>query len=399
VTAAHESAVPAAALAARAPAYLDYAASTPVDPRVAAAVSECLTDTALFGNPASRHYYGRLAYARVEQARAQAAALIGAAAAQLIWTSGATESNNLAILGTARAAIGRGRHLITARTEHKSVLDCCRRLEQEGFRITYLTPARDGLIDPAQVRAAIAPDTVLVSLMHANNETGVLQDIDALAQLCRERAVPLHVDAAQSAGKVDIDLRRTPIDLLSFTAHKLYGPKGVGALYFRPERRAALQPLIHGGGQERGLRSGTLAVHQIVGFGLTCELARAEQAADAQRIASLRERLWEGLRGIEGALLNGHPTQRVSGILNVSFSGVEGESLLAALPELALSSGSACNSDSDEPSYVLRALGRDTQLAQSSLRFSLGRFSSAEDIERAVQAVTREVQRLRAVVP
>ena len=381
------------------PVYLDYAASAPVDPRVAAAVSECLTHAGLFGNPASRHYYGRLAHARVEEARAQAAALIGAPAAQLIFTSGATESNNLAILGIARAAIRRGRHVITARTEHKSVLGCCRRLEQEGFRVTYLTPDRDGLIDPAQVRAAIAADTVLVSLMHANNETGVLQDVDALAQLCRERSVPLHVDAAQSAGKVDIDLRRTPIDLLSFTAHKLYGPKGIGALYFRPEWRAALQPLIHGGGQERGLRSGTLPVHQIVGFGLTCELARAEQAADAQRIAALRVQLWEGLRGIEGALLNGHPTQRVPGILNVSFSGLEGESLLAGLPELALSSGSACNSDSEEPSYVLRALGRDTQLAQSSLRFSLGRFSSDADIERAVQVLTREVRRLRAVLP
>jgi cysteine desulfurase len=379
--------------------YLDYAASAPVDPRVAATICECLTNAALFGNPSSRHYYGRLASVRVEQARAQAAALIGAAATQIIWTSGATESNNLAILGSARASSQRGKHVISARTEHKSVLDSCRRLEQEGFRVSYLTPDRDGLIDPEQVRAAIAPDTVLVSLMHANNETGVLQDIDALARLCRERGVPLHVDAAQSAGKVEIDLRRTPVDLLSFTAHKLYGPKGIGALYFRPERRAALQPLIHGGGQERGLRSGTLPVHQIIGFGLTCELARTEWAADAQRIEALRVRLWEGLRGIEGALLNGHPTQRVPGILNVSFSAVEGESLLAGLPELALSSGSACNSDSDEPSYVLRALGRDTQLAQCSLRFSFGRFSTDADIERAIQAVSREVRRLRAVLP
>jgi cysteine desulfurase len=380
--------------------YLDYAATTPVAPPVAARMAQCLTLEGAFGNPGSAaHEYGKRASELVEAARAEVAAAVGAQAADIVWTSGATESNNLAIFGIADYYRSAGRHIVTARTEHKSVLDCCRRLERDGFRVTYLTPARDGLIDPAQVRAAIAPDTVLVSLMHANNETGVLQDIDALAQLCHERAVPLHVDAAQSAGKVDIDLRRTPIDLLSFTAHKLYGPKGVGALYFRPERRAALQPLIHGGGQERGLRSGTLAVHQIVGFGLTCELARAEQTADAQHITCLRERLWEGLRGIEGALLNGHPTQRVPGILNVSFSGVEGESLLAALPELALSSGSACNSDSDEPSYVLRALGRDTQLAQSSLRFSLGRFSSAEDIERAVQAVTREVRRLRAVLP
>jgi cysteine desulfurase len=382
-----------------APAYLDYAASAPLDPRVAAGVTQCLMHGELFGNPASAHHYGRLASARVETARSQVAALIGAAPSQVVFTSGATESNNLAILGTARAAAQRPAHVLTARTEHKSVLDCCRRLEHEGFRVTYLTPDREGLIDPAQLRAGILPQTVLVSIMHANNETGVLQDIEALAAVCRERAVPLHVDAAQSAGKIELDVRRTEIDLLTFTAHKLYGPQGVGALYFSPGRRAVLQPLILGGGQERGLRSGTLAVHQIVGFGLACELARAEQRADAHRIEGLRRRLWEGLRDIEGAMLNGHATRRVPGILNVCFSGVEGESLLAGLAELALSSGSACNSDSGEPSYVLRALGRDTQQAQSSLRFSLGRFNSEQDIERAVSAVTREVRRLRAVAP
>ncbi len=381
------------------PAYLDYAATTPVDPRVAAAMSECLTHTGVFGNPASQHYYGRQARARVEMARAQVSALIGAAAPQIIWTSGATESNNLAILGTARAAAKLGRHIVTARTEHKAVLDPCRRLEQEGFRVTYLSPDRTGLIDPLQVRDAIGADTVLVSIMHANNEIGVLQDIEAMARHCHERDVPLHVDAAQSAGKISIDVARSGVDLLSLTAHKLYGPKGIGALYVNPQRRTRLQPLVFGGGHERGLRSGTLAVHQIVGFGLACELCVADRGADSARVEGLRARLWQGLQAIEGALLNGHPTQRVAGILNVSFPGVEGESLLLGLPELALSTGSACNSDSDEPSYVLRALGRDTELAQSSLRFSLGRFSRSEDIELALTAVRREVTRLRAVAP
>jgi cysteine desulfurase len=381
------------------PVYLDYAATTPVDARVAAVMNECLTQTGVFGNPASQHYYGRLARARVERARAQVAALIGAPAPQIVWTSGATESDNLAILGTARAATKRGRHIITARTEHKAVLDPCRRLEQEGVRVTYLKPDAEGLIDPAQVRDAIGPDTVLVSIMHANNEIGVLQDIEAIGRYCREREVPLHVDAAQTAGKVEIDLARLPVDLLSLTAHKMYGPKGIGALYMTPERRALLQPLIFGGGHERGMRSGTLAVHQIVGFGLACELCAGEQREDALRIEALRSRLWAGLRDIDGVVFNGHPTRRVPSILNVSFPGIEGESLLFALPELALSTGSACNSDSDEPSYVLRALGRDTELAQSSLRFSLGRFSRDRDIDLALAAVRREVARLRTVAP
>jgi len=380
------------------PVYLDYAATAPVDPRVATAMSGCLTRTGVFGNPASQHHFGRLARARVEQARAQVACLIGAAPAQIIWTSGATESNNLAIFGTARAAAKAG-HIVTARTEHKAVLDPCRRLEQEGWRVTYLTPDRDGIIEPLQAHEAIGADTVLVSIMHANNEIGVIQDIEAIARVCHERDLPLHVDAAQSAGKLEIDLRRCAVDLLSLTAHKLYGPKGIGALYVSPQRRARLRPLIYGGGHERGLRSGTLAVHQIVGFGLACELCVRERGEDAQRIEALRMRLWEGLRSIEGALLNGHPTRRVAGILNVSFPGVEGESLLLGLPELALSTGSACNSDSDEPSYVLRALGRDIELAQSSLRFSLGRFSCERDVEVALGAVRREVQRLRAVAP
>jgi cysteine desulfurase len=380
------------------PVYLDYAATAPVDPRVAAAMSGCLTRTGVFGNPASQHHFGRLARVRVEQARAQVASLIGAAAAQIIWTSGATESNNLAIFGTARAAAKAG-HIVTARTEHKAVLDPCRRLEQEGFRVTYLTPDTQGLIDPLMVRDALTAETVLVSIMHANNEIGVLQDIEAIGECCRKRGVPFHVDAAQSAGKVPIDLSHAPVDLLSLTAHKLYGPKGVGALYVSAPRRAEVLPLIFGGGHERGLRSGTLAVHQIAGFGLACELCASERLEETRRIEALRARLWDGLREIPGALLNGHPTRHVAGILNVSFPGIEGESLLMGLPELALSTGSACNSDSDEPSYVLRALGRDTETAQSSLRFSLGRYSVETDIDRAVGALRREVARLRAVAP
>ena len=387
----------------QAPVYLDYAATSPADPRVAAAMGECLTRDGVFGNPSSMHQHGRLARERVEQARAQAAGLINAPPQQLVWTSGATESNNLAILGSARAAATRGRHsgrhVLTARTEHKSVLDPCRRLEHEGFQVSYLDTDHEGLIAPQRVREALRDDTVLVSIMHANNEIGVLQDIEAIAAICHERAVPLHVDAAQSAGKVALDVERLQCDLLSFTAHKLYGPKGVGALYFAPARRASLQPLVFGGGHERGLRSGTLAVHQIVGFGVACELAAAAWRADAEHCERLRARLWQALSTIDGALLNGHATQRVPGILNVSFTGIEGESLLMGLTELSLSTGSACSSDSDEPSYVLRALGRDTELAQSSLRFSLGRYSTEQDIDLAIAAVTREVRRLRAAAP
>jgi len=378
------------------PIYLDYAATSPVDPRVAAAMHGCLTRDGVFGNPASMHHYGHQARARVEQARAQVAALIRAPVPQMIWTSGATESNNLAILGTARAMLKRGRHVITARTEHKSVLDPCRRLEQEGFQVTFLDTDREGLIAPERVRAALRNDTVLVSIMHANNEIGVLQPIEAIGGICQAHGTPLHVDAAQSAGKVEIDVASLKCDLLSFTAHKLYGPKGVGTLYVSQAARASLQPLIYGGGHERGLRSGTLPVHQIVGFGVACELATASRAEDAAHCERLRARLWAGLSQIDGAMLNGHPTRRVSGILNVSFPGVEGESLLMGLTELAVSTGSACNSDSDEPSYVLRALGRDTELAQSSIRFSVGRFSTEADIETAISAVFREVQRLRA---
>jgi cysteine desulfurase len=379
-----------------APIYLDYAATSPVDPRVAEAMLGCLTREGVFGNPASLHPFGQIARARVERARAQVAALIHAPSPQVVWTSGATESNNLAILGTARAMAKRGRHLISVRTEHKSVLDPCKRLEQEGFAVSFLDTDRDGLVNPHQLDQLLRDDTVLVSVMQANNEIGVLQDIEAIGAICQARGVPLHVDAAQSAGKIDIDVRNLKCDLLSFTAHKLYGPKGVGALYFSPARRASLQPLIFGGGHERGLRSGTLPVHQIVGFGVACEMAASSRVADAAHCERLRTRLWNGLSRIEGVLLNGHPARRVASILNVAFPGIEGESLLMGLTELAVSTGSACNSESDEPSYVLRALGRDTELAQSSLRFSVGRFSTEAEVDTAIAAVTREVKRLRA---
>ncbi len=382
-----------------APIYLDYAATTPVDVRVAARIAECLTSEGVFGNPASLHGFGRAARARIEQAGEAVAALIGTEPADLVWTSGATESNNLAILGVARGARERGRHIVTSRIEHKAVLDPCRQLQREGFQISYVDPDRDGLIDPAAVAAALRADTVLVSIMHANNEIGVLQDIATLGAECLARDIPLHVDAAQSVGKLPLDLRQLPVDLLSFTAHKIYGPKGIGALYVKRRRRAGLQPLLFGGGQQRGLRSGTLPVHQIAGFGAACELAAAESAAEAARIAALRDRLWTGIADLPRVRRNGHASRCVPGILNVSFPGVEGESLLAGLIELALSSSAACNSDSDEASYVLRALGCDTPTAQSSLRFSLGRFTTAAEIDIAISAVRREVLRLHAVAP
>jgi cysteine desulfurase len=381
----------------RTPLYFDYAATTPVDERVAAAMSECLTLEGTFGNASSVHYYGQRARERVEQARAELAALIHGRSSDLVWTSGATESNNLAVLGALRAA--RGRHLVTSRLEHKSVLDAAKRLEQEGCAVTYLRPDRDGLIVPEAVAAALRPETALVSLMHANNEIGVLQDVAAIAALCHARGVPLHVDAAQSVGKIAVDVGALGIDLLSFTAHKLYGPKGIGALYATPRQRVSLQPLLFGGGQERGLRPGTLPVHQIVGFGAACALLSQELPTEAARIEQLRRRLWRGLSTIEGLRLNGHPEQRVPGILNVSCDGIEGESLLTALHPLALSTGSACNSETEEPSHVLSALGLPSELAQSSLRFSLGRYTREVDVDVAVAAVGREVQRLRAVAP
>jgi cysteine desulfurase len=381
------------------PVYLDHAATTPVDARVAAAMAQCLTADGDFGNASSVHAFGRAAAARVERARAQVAALIGAAPDEIVFTSGATESNNLAILGVARANADRGRHLVSARTEHKAVLDPCKRLEKEGFEVTYLTPGRSGVIGAAAVAGALRPDTQLVSLMGVNNETGVLLDLAGVGAVCRERGVAFHSDCAQAVGKLPLDAAALPVDFLSFTAHKLYGPKGIGALYVRRGARALLEPVSFGGGQEQGLRPGTLANHQIVGFGAACELAAAVLAEESARLTQLRERLWERLRPLGGVHLNGADAPRVPGILNVSFEGVEGESLVSSLTGIAVSTGAACNSATAEASYVLRALGRDALLAASSLRFGLGRNTSERDIEVAAAAVAREVGRLRALSP
>lgn len=380
--------------------YFDYAATTPVDPRVAEAMSECLGPQGAHGNPSSMgHEFGRRARALVEKARQQVAASIGARPDAIVWTSGATESDNLAILGVARFHADRGRHVITARTEHKAVIDSFKQLEREGFDVTWLKPGLDGIVRPEQVREALRPDTQLVSLMHVNNETGVIQDVAAMGAICRERAVAFHVDAAQSAGKLPLNVESMNIDLLSLTAHKSYGPKGIGALYVRKNPPLGLRPLSFGGGQEGGLRSGTLPTHQIVGMGLAFEIGERDREADVARIRELRERLWQGLVALGDVELNGHPDTRVAGVLNVCFHRIEGESLRFALRDLAISSGSACASGSDEASYVLRALGRSDQLAQSSIRFSLGRFTTADDVDRAIASVTREVTRLRALSP
>jgi cysteine desulfurase len=384
---------------AAAPIYLDYAATTPVDPAVAAVMSACLTLADTFGNPASAHAFGRAAAQRVAGARAQVAALIGALPQEIVFTSGATESNNLAILGVAAASADRGRHVITMRTEHKAVLDPCRHLERHGAPVTYLAPEPSGLLHPQALAAALRPDTVLVSIMGANNETGVRQDIEGLAALCRERGVTFHCDGAQAVPRMALDVRALGVDLLSFTAHKLYGPKGIGALYVRAAARARVQPVSFGGGQERGLRPGTLAVHQIAAFGAACALLQRLRPAEARRLGELGERLWQGLAGLGGVHRNGAHAARVPGIENLSFEGVEGESLFSALEGLALSTGSACNSATGEPSYVLRALGRDARLAESSLRFSLGRFSTAAEVDRAVSDVRHVVERLRALSP
>lgn len=380
--------------------YLDYAATTPVDPRVAEVMIECLRPEGAHGNPSSMgHDFGRRARAMIEKARQQVAKAIGARPECIIWTSGATESDNLAIFGVARFHADRGRHLVTARTEHKAVLDAFKQLEKEGFEVTWLKPGTDGIVRPEQVREALRPDTQLVSIMHVNNETGVIQDVAAIGAICRERGIPFHVDAAQSAGKLPLNVETMNIDLLSLTAHKSYGPKGVGVLYVRRKPPLGLRPLFHGGGQETGLRSGTLATHQIVGMGEAVEIGERDRESDVARISALRERLWAGLAAIGGVELNGHPTECVSGVLNVCFHNVEGESLRFALRDLAVSSGSACASGSDEASYVLRALGRSDQLAQSSIRFSLGRFTTENDVDRAIASVAREVNRLRALAP
>jgi cysteine desulfurase len=381
------------------PIYLDYAATTPVDPRVAQFMCECLGERGPHGNPASLGYaFGRRAREVVERARAQIAALIGAQPASIVLTSGATESNNLALFGAARFHASQGRHIVSSRTEHKSVLDPLHQLEREGFEVTLLTPQASGRVTPDQLEAALRPDTILVSLMHVNNEIGVIQDVAAYGAICRARGVLLHVDAAQSAGKLPIDVQAMNIDLLSLTGHKLYGPKGVGALYVRREPPLGLQPILFGGGQEFGLRSGTVATHQVAGLGLACELAGAEWVDDAARIAGLRTRLWDGIAPL-GLELNGGSEGQVCSILNVCFRGIEGESLQYALRDLAVSSGAACSTGSAEASYVLRALGRSDQEAQSSLRFSLGRFTTLEEIDAAIAIIRREIPRMRALHP
>ena len=394
--------------------YLDNAATTAVDPRVAEQMLRCLTEDGVYGNAASvSHAQGERARALIEDARVQVAAAAGCHADEIVWTSGATEADNLAIFGVAQYYQGRGRHLVTARTEHKAVLDSCRELERRGWSVTYLTPDARGLIEPGSVAAAIRSDTVLVSIMHVNNEIGVLQDVAAIASVCNERGTPLHVDAAQSVGKVSLDMHATGISLASLSAHKSYGPKGVGALAISNRRPADgrpavgrpavgrplhLQPLLFGGGHERGLRSGTLPTHQIIGMGAAFELAADGRADECRRLIGLRDRLWDGLASVGGVLRNSDPAISVPQILNVSFEDVEGESLLADVrDQIAVSTGSACTSATREPSYVLRALGRGERLAEASLRFGLGRFNTADDIDIAVQTVTRAVARLRRI--
>jgi cysteine desulfurase len=377
--------------------YLDYAATTPVAPPVAARMAQCLTLEGEFGNPGSAsHIYGERASELVEAARAEVASAVGAQAADIVWTSGATESNNLAIFGIADYYRSAGRHIVTARTEHKSVLDPCRELERRGWRVTYLVPGREGALDPAQVASSLTPETVLVSLMHVNNETGIIQDLAAIATLCAQSGkTRLHVDAAQSVGKSALDFGSLGIDLMSLSAHKAYGPKGAGALVVSRRRGVHLTPIFYGGGQERALRSGTLATHQVVGMGAAFALASAGLEAELERVARLKARLWQALSVLDGVYLNGGG-RSVPHVLNVSFEGVEGESLLAAVsPYIAVSAGSACASASREASYVLRALGRDDRLAESSLRFSFGRFTQETDIDVAGDVVTRAVRRLR----
>lgn len=380
--------------------YLDYSATTPVDPRVAEKMCACLTLEGNFGNPASRsHSFGWEADEAVELARKQVAALVKADPKEIVWTSGATESDNLAIKGVAHFYHQKGKHIITCKTEHKAVLDTCRQLEREGFEITYLDPEPSGLIDLGKLEAAMREDTILVSIMHVNNEIGVIQDIAAIGELTRARKILFHVDAAQSAGRVEIDLSRLKVDLMSFSAHKCYGPKGIGALYVRRKPRVRLEAQMHGGGHERGMRSGTLATHQIVGMGEAFRIAQEEMASDSQRILALRNRLWSGLKDMEEVYLNGDMNHRIAGNLNVSFAFIEGESLIMAIKDLAVSSGSACTSASLEPSYVLRAIGRQDELAHSSIRFTLGRFTTEAEVDHAIGLLRTQVDRLRALSP
>ncbi len=382
------------------PIYMDYSATTPVDPRVAELMCSYLTPNGQFGNPASRsHRFGWDADDAVEQARRNVGLLINADPKEIVWTSGATESDNLAIKGVAHFYKKQGRHIVTCKTEHKAVLDTCRQLEREGFDVTYLDPEPSGLIDLNKLETALRDDTVLVSIMHVNNEIGVIQDVAAIGEITRSRKILFHVDAAQSAGKVHLDMGAMKIDLLSLSAHKIYGPKGVGALYVRRKPRVRLEAQIHGGGHERGMRSGTLATHQLVGMGEAFRIAREEMAAENERVLSLRDRLWNGLADMEEVYLNGDLEHRVAGNLNVSFAFVEGESLIMALKDIAVSSGSACTSASLEPSYVLRALGREDELAHSSIRFTIGRFSTEEEVDFVIDLVRGQVERLRELSP
>ncbi len=380
------------------PIYLDYSATTPVDPRVVDAMVPWLRNH--FGNPASRsHAFGWEAEKAVENARAQVAELVSCDPRELIWTSGATESINLAIKGVAHFNKDKGKHLVTVKTEHKATLDTMRELEREGFEVTYMDVGPDGLLEFAKLEAALRPDTILVSVMFVNNEIGVIQDIPAIGEMCRSRGIVFHVDAAQATGKVLVDLQQLKVDLMSFSAHKTYGPKGVGALFVRRKPRVRLEAQMHGGGHERGLRSGTLPTHQIVGMGEAFRIAKEEMATENERIRMLRDRLWAGLSKIEQVYLNGDWDRRVPHNLNVSFNFVEGESLIMAIKDIAVSSGSACTSASLEPSYVLRALGRSDELAHSSIRFTVGRFTTEEEIDYTVQLLTRQVARLREMSP
>jgi cysteine desulfurase len=380
------------------PIYLDYSATTPVDPRVAEKMIPWLTQN--FGNPASRsHQFGWDAEAAVEEARANVAALVNCDPRELVWTSGATESINLALKGAAHFYKDKGRHLVTVGTEHKATLDTMRELEREGFEVTYLDVLPNGLLDLAAFEAALRPGTIVASVMLVNNEIGVIQDVAAIGEMCRRRGVIFHVDAAQATGKVPIDLATLKVDLMSFSAHKTYGPKGVGALYVRRKPRVRIEAQVHGGGHERGMRSGTLPTHQIVGMGEAFRLARLEMATDNERVRMLRDRLWQGLSQIEEVYLNGDMERRVPHNLNVSFNFVEGESLIMAIKDVAVSSGSACTSASLEPSYVLRALGRSDELAHSSIRFTVGRFTTAEEIDYTVDLLKRKIAKLRELSP
>ena len=382
------------------PTYMDYSSTTPVDARVAKKMAKYLTMEGDFGNAASRsHYYGWQAEKAVDEARSQVADLVGADPREIVWTSGATESNNLAIKGIAHFYEKRGKHIITLKTEHKAVLDTCRQLEREGFEVTYLDPLPNGLLDMDVFKKTIREDTILASIMHVNNEIGVIQDLQAIGDICRENKVFFHVDAAQSVGKLEIDLGSLPVDLMSFSAHKIYGPKGMGALYVSRKPRVRLEAQMHGGGHERGMRSGTLATHQIVGIGEAFAIAKAEMKDEGIRVQKLRDRLLAGFSDMEEVVVNGDLEQRISGNLNISFNYVEGESLMMAISDVAVSSGSACTSSSLEPSYVLRALGLTDELAHSSIRFSVGRYTTEKDVDDAITLVRDKVQKLRDLSP